>query len=100
MHNQILRAVVEATREVAVEDRLDTVGVALLSVERGSRHVGDHGVASAKWVLCVAEGVLLGRGLREPDVAAVAAEVARLERLGDVLLDDDGAASGVDEPGS
>jgi len=36
--------------------------------------------------------------LREPDVAAVAAELAGLEGVGDVLLDNDGAAGGVDEP--
>jgi hypothetical protein len=44
--------------------------------------------------------VVLGRGLGEPDVAAVAAELAGGESLGDVLLDDDGAAGGVDEPGA
>jgi hypothetical protein len=42
--------------------------------------------------------VILGCGLREPDVSAVAAKVAGLERLGDILLDDDGTAGGVDEP--
>jgi hypothetical protein len=33
--------------------------------------------------------------LREPDVAAVAAEVARREGFGNVFFDDDGAAGGV-----
>jgi hypothetical protein len=62
--------------------------------------VGDHGVAAAPGVLGVAQGVVLGGGLGEPDVAAVAGEVAGLEGLGDVLLDDDGAAGGVDEVGT
>jgi len=44
--------------------------------------------------------VVLGSWLREPDVAAVAAEVAVLEGVGDVFFDDDGAAGGVDEPGA
>jgi len=62
--------------------------------------VGHHGVAAAERVLGVPQDVVLGRGLGEPDVAAVAAEVAALEGLGDVLLDDDGAAGRVDEPGA
>jgi hypothetical protein len=41
--------------------------------------------------------VVDGGGLREPDITTVACEVARLEGLGDVLLDDDGTTSGVDE---
>lgn len=44
--------------------------------------------------------MVLGCGLGEPDVTAVAAELARLEGVGDVFLDDDGAAGGVDEPGA
>jgi hypothetical protein len=42
--------------------------------------------------------VLLWCWLREPDVSAVAAEVAALKCIGDVFLDNDGAAGGVDEP--
>jgi hypothetical protein len=60
--------------------------------------VRDHGVAAAEGVLGVPQDVVLGRRLGEPDVAAVAPEVARLEGVGNVLLDDDGAAGGVDEP--
>lgn len=36
--------------------------------------------------------------LWEPDVTTVSAELARLESLGDILLDDDGTTGGVDEP--
>lgn len=95
--NEILGAVVLLAGEVAGEDGLCAVGVAALGVERGARHVRDHGVAAAKGVLGGAQGVVLGRGLGEPDVASVAGEVARLEGGGDVFLDDDGAAGGVDE---
>ena len=98
MDDEILGPVVEAAREVAVEDGLGAGGVALLGVERGAGHVGDHGVAAAEGVLGVAERVVLGGGLGEPHVTAVAAEVAALESLGDVLLDDDGTTGGVDEP--
>lgn len=36
--------------------------------------------------------------LREPDVATVAVQVAGLESFGDVFLDDNGTAGGIDEP--
>lgn len=98
--NQILGAVVLLAGEVAGQDGLCAVGVALLGIERGARHVGDHGVAAAEGVLGGAQGVVLGGRLGEPDVAAVAGEVAGLEGGGDVLLDDDGAAGGVDEVGA
>jgi hypothetical protein len=44
--------------------------------------------------------VVLGGGLREPDITTVSAEVAGLEGGGDILLDDDGTTGGVDEPRS
>jgi hypothetical protein len=96
--NKVLRLVVFTTREVRVEKGLGTSCVALLRIDRGTRHVGNHGVASAPWVLCVAERVVLGRGLREPDVTTVATELSGLERVGDVFLDDNGATGSVDEP--
>jgi hypothetical protein len=63
--------------------------------------VRDGGVSGGATPVLVrggAEGVVLGGGLGEPDVTAVAAELAGGEGCGDVLLDDDGAAGGVDEP--
>lgn len=98
MDDEVLGAVVLAAGEVAVEDGLGAGGVALLRVDRRARHVRHHGVAAAPRVLGVPQRVVLGCGLGEPDVSAVAAELAVLERLGDVLLDDDGTAGGVDEP--
>lgn len=97
-HDQILGLVVVAAGEVAVQDALDTSGVALLRIDRGTGHVGYHGVSASPCVLSVAEGMVLGCGLREPDITAVAAELAGLEGLGDVLLDDDGTTGGVNEP--
>ena len=76
MHNQILWSVVVLAGEVALQDRLGAISVSLLSVERGTGHVGDHGISAAEGVLGVAEGVVLGCWLREPDVSSVAAEVA------------------------
>jgi len=84
--------------QVAGKNSLGALGVALLGVERSAGHVGDHRVAAAPGVLGGAQRVVLGRGLGEPDVAAVAAEVSGLQGLGDILLDDDGATSSVDEP--
>ncbi len=101
MHNQILRLVVLAPTEILLQNRLGAGGVALLRVDGGAGHVGHHGVpATPRGVGGVAERVVLGGGLREPDVAAVAAELAALEGLGHVFLDDDGAAGRVDEPGA
>lgn len=103
MDDEVLGAVVVLAAEVALEDGLGAVGVALLGVERGTGHVRNGGVAGAAAPAEVAggaEGVVLGRGLGEPDVTAVAAELAGLEGVGDVFLDDDGAAGGVDEPGA
>ena len=98
MDNKILVPVVIATREVAVQDLLGALGVPDLGIDRGTGHVGNHGVAAAPGALHVAERVVLGSGLGEPDVTTVAAEVARLESLGDVLLDNNGTTGGVDEP--
>ena len=98
MDDEVLGPVVVLAGEVALEDGLGAEGVALLGVQVGAGHVGHHGVAAAEGVLGVAQGVLLRRGLGEPDVTSVAAEVTGLEGLGDVLLDDDGATGGVDEP--
>lgn len=55
-----------------------------------------HSVSTAKGILGVAQYVVFRCRLREPHVAAVAAEVAGLEGVGDVFFDDDGTAGGVD----
>lgn len=58
-----------------------------------------HGVPAAPGgVRRVAERVVLWCWLREPNVTTVATELAGLEGLGDILLDDDGTTGGVDEP--
>jgi hypothetical protein len=101
VHDKVLGTVVLAAGEVRLEDRLGAGGVALLGIERGTRHVRDGGVAGGAAPVLVGggtEGVILWCGLGEPDVAAVAAELAGGEGFGDVFLDDDGAAGGVDEP--
>ena len=42
--DEVLGAVVELASEVALDDGLGAVGVALLGVQGGTRLVGDHGV--------------------------------------------------------
>jgi hypothetical protein len=59
--------------------------------------VGDHGIATTEGVLGVTQRVLFGRGLGKPHITTIAGEVAGLESLCDILLDDNGTASGVDE---
>lgn len=84
--------------QVRLEDGLGTVGVTLLSVKGSTGHVGHHGVATTEGVLGVAQDMVLGGGLREPHITTVAAELARLEGVGNILLDDDGTTGSVDEP--
>ena len=101
VNNEVLGPVVVAAGEVGIKDGLGAGGVALLGVERSTGHVRDSSVTGGATPVLVgggAERVVLGSGLGEPNVAAVAAELARGESLGDVLLDDDGATGSVDEP--
>lgn len=95
--NQILGAVVVLAREVAGKDSLGTVGVTLLRIEGCTGHVRNHGITATEGVLGSAQDVVARGGLGEPDITTVTGEVARLESLSDILLDDDGATSGVDE---
>jgi hypothetical protein len=60
--------------------------------------VGNHGVPAAEGVLGITERVIFGRWLREPDVTTVTAEVARFEGFSNILLDNDGTTSSIDEP--
>ena len=96
MHDQILRPVIFPATEIALQNGLRASGIAFLRVNGCSAHVWHHGVSAAKGVLGVAEGVVLGCRLGEPDVAAVAAEVSGFEGFGDVFFYDDCAAGGVD----
>ena len=75
MNNQVLSPVVVLASQVAGEDSLGAVGVALLCVERGTRHVRDHGVTTTEGVLGSAQDVVTRGGLGEPDITTVAGEV-------------------------
>ena len=98
VHDQVFWAVVFPPAEVAVQNSLGSGSIPLLRIERSTGHVSDHGISASEWVLCVTERVVLWRWLREPDIAAVAAEVAGLEGFGNVFFDDDGTTGRVDEP--
>ena len=98
LDDQILRSIVVLAGEVALQDSLGTSCVTLLSIDGGSRHVRDHGVPAAPWVLCSSEWVVVWCWLWEPDVTAVAVEVTTRQRFGNILLDDDRTSGGVDEP--
>lgn len=88
--------VVKFAGEIGLQDGLGALGIAGLSVDRAAGHMRYHGVPASPGSLGIAERVFLGRGLRIPDVTAVAAEVAGLDGLCDVFFDDDGPAGGVD----
>ena len=83
---------------VAVQDGLSTCRIALLCVDGGTRHMRNSGVPTAPRVLRVSEWVVLGSRLWEPDITTIAAEVAGFDSLCDVLLDDNGTTSSVNEP--
>ena len=98
VHDEVFGSVVVATGEVRLKDRLDTSGVAFLGIDGCARHVGDHGIATTPWVLSISERMVLGCGLREPHVTAIAVEMAGFQGLGNVFLNHDGTTSSVDEP--
>ena len=98
LHNQIFWSVIEATREVRIQNILCTVRVPLLSIERGTRHMRYSSVSTTLGVLCISERVLFWCWLWEPDVTTVATKVAGLECFCYVFLDDDGASRSIDEP--
>jgi hypothetical protein len=100
MHNQILRSIILASTEVTLQNTLHTSRIPCLRIQTRARHVGNHAIAALHGVLGVAQGMVLGCGLREPDVAAVAVQVAGFEGFGYVFFDDDGAAGCVDEVGA
>lgn len=98
LDDQVLRPVVISPGKVRLQDVLGALSVPRLCIQRSARHMWYHSVASTLGVGCIAERVLLGRRLREPDITTVAAEVARFQGFRDVLFDNNGTASGVDEP--
>jgi hypothetical protein len=100
MHNQILRPIILASTEVTLQNTLDTSRIPCLRIQTRARHVGHHAVAALHGVLGVAQRVVLGCGLGEPDIATVAVQVAGFQGFGDVFFDDDGAAGRVDEVGA
>ena len=95
---QIFWSVVVATREIRFEDVLCAPRITCLSINRCTRHVRHHCITAIHGVFSIAERMVLGCWLREPDVTSVTTEMARLESFGNVLFDNDGAAGGVDEP--
>jgi hypothetical protein len=97
--DQVLGTVVVGTVEVFGQDLLDTCRITFLGVDRGTRHVRNGGVAAAPGgVGGVTEWVVLGCWLWEPDITTVTAELAGFESVGNILLDNDGTTSGVDQP--
>jgi hypothetical protein len=96
--DKVLWSIVLTASEIAVEDRLDAVSVTDLGIDRGARHVRNHGVAAAPWALDIAEWVVLGGGLREPNVTTISAKLTALDGFSDIFLDNDGTTGSVDEP--
>lgn len=97
-NNEILVLVVMTAREVALENSLGALSVTDLCVDRGTRHVRNHGVATAPWALHVAEWVVLGGGLGIPDITTIASQVARLDSFSNILLNDNSTTGSVNEP--
>ena len=98
VHDQILRPVILLSGQIALEDGPGACGISLLRIDGCTRHVRDHGVAAAKGVLGITQRVIFRCWLREPDVSTVASEMSTLQSLGNIFLDDNGAAGSVDQP--
>jgi hypothetical protein len=98
VHNKVFWPVVFLSTEIALQDILDTSSITLLRIDGRARHVRYHGIPAAPWVLRVPQWVVLWCRLWEPDVTTVSSQMAALQRLSDILLDDNGATGGVDEP--
>ena len=96
--NQIFWSIIVSSREVRFKDILRTPCITCLGINRCARHVRNHGIPAVHSILGVAKRVVFGGWLWEPDVASVTTEVARLESLGNILLDNDGTTGGVDKP--
>ena len=96
--NQIFWSIIVSSREIRFKDILRTPCITCLSINRCARHVRNHGIPALHGILGIAKRVVFGCWLWEPDVASVATEVARLESLSNILLDNDGTAGGVDKP--
>ena len=76
--NQIFRFIIVSSREVRFKNILRTPCITCLGINRCARHVRDHGIPAVHGILGVAERVIFGCWLWEPDVAPVTTEVARL----------------------
>lgn len=96
--NQVLVLVVEPAGEVTVENLLGTLGIADLSIDRGSGHVRSHGVTTTHGAGHVTQRVVLGGRLGEPHITTVATELTRLDSVGHVFLDHDSTTGRVDQP--
>lgn len=86
--------------EIAIQNRLGPICISLLRIQTGPAHMRHHRITSSVGVLGVSEWVVLGCGLWEPDVAAVAAEVAGGQSGRDVFFYYYRAAGCIDEPGA
>lgn len=75
-----------ASRPVRVENGLGTGGVSCLGIDRSTGHVRNGGVSSAELIEGVSERVVLGGRLDIPDITTVAAELAALDRICNVLF--------------
>lgn len=71
-----------------------------LRINRRSRHVRYHAVTTTQGVPHRPPRVIRRRRLREPHVASITTEVARVERVRNGLGITNGTSSGVDEPRS
>ncbi len=78
MDDQIFRSVIVAAGEVAREDILGAICISLLRIQRRTRHMRNHTIATAHDVLCVSQRMLFRCGLWEPDITTIAIQVTAL----------------------
>lgn len=86
--------------EIILQDLLRTLRVPTLRIQRRPTVVWGHTISTTERILHVTPGVVRGGGLDVPDIACVAAKLARGEGIRNGIGVADGTAGGVDEPGA
>lgn len=79
-NNEILGAIIEASRQIAVDDVLGALCISGLGIDSSSAHVRDHGVSSAERVGGIAKRMILRSRLREPNIYNSISKYLRVDK--------------------
>lgn len=97
---QVCGVIVVLPAEIALQNALHSTRITLLRIERASRHVRNHAIATTQGILSIAKNMVLRCRLGSPDISSIAIEVTRLQRSRNVLGNDNSTAGSVNNPRS